>query len=239
MLPYERTIVYSGDQIGLACAGSVGAGLGVISRLLVGKEVAPELGAAGVLEQAHEARRVALSHKVSRGRLAPWLVGVPSVAITGLIVAVVVSGGGLSAATAASSSSSAATKTVNQSRPTLDAVSRSVAELTQIVNQSSLGRRAATAGDWHAAIDNRQQMLMQLKRLKLSPELTPFRQLLSAALTYSLLADQAMADCGGSNDCRQAGYYDSLATQSKRQFLVAFNRVMRAYGARQYEETDF
>jgi hypothetical protein len=48
-----------------------------------------------------------------------------------------------------------------------------------------------------------------------------------------------MVDCGGSSDCRQADYYDSLATTSKRQFLVPFNRVMRAYGARQYQETDF
>ena len=288
ILPYERTIVYSGDQIGLACAGSIGDGLGVISRLLVGKEVAPELGAAGVLEQAHEARRgvlprlaeltssyphltnrylnllrfgeqfdpsdyeaavatmspeiraeLASSRRVSRGRLAPWLVGVPSVAIAGLIVAVVVSGGGLSAATAASTSSPAPTKTVHHPHSTGDAVSSSVSELTQIVDQSNLGRQAAIAGDWQAAIDNRQQMLMQLKTLKLSPQLTPFRQLLSAALTYSLLADQAMAACGGPSDCRQADYYDSLATATKRQFLVPFNRVMRAYGARQYQETDF
>jgi len=27
--PYERSIVYSGDQIALACAGSLAAGLGV------------------------------------------------------------------------------------------------------------------------------------------------------------------------------------------------------------------
>ena len=285
--PYERTIVYSGDQIGLACAGSLGAGLGVISRLLVGKEVAPELGAAGVLKQAHEARHsvlpriaqltssyphltnrylnllrfgeqfecsdyeaaiatigpeiraeLASSQTISRGRLAPWLVGVPSVAIAGVIAAIAVSGG-LPAATAASTASSAATTTVHHSPPTLDSVSRSVSDLTRIVDQSSLGRQAAIAGDWQAAIDNRQQTLEQLKTLKLSPQLAPFRQLLGAALTYSLLADQATVDCGSSSDCRQADYYDSLATTSKRQFLVPFNRVMRAYGARQYQETDF
>ena len=114
-----------------------------------------------------------------------------------------------------------------------------MSDLTRIVDQSSLGRQAAIAGDWQAAIDNRQQTLEQLKTLKLSPQLAPFRQLLGAALTYSLLADQATIDCGGSSDCRQADYYDSLATTSKRQFLVPFNRVMRAYGARQYQETDF
>ncbi len=53
------------------------------------------------------------------------------------------------------------------------------------------------------------------------------------------LRSQSSVDCGGSSHCRQADYYDSLATTSKRQFPVPFNRVMRAYGARQYQETDF
>jgi hypothetical protein len=287
ILPYERTIVYSGDQMGLACAGRLGAGLGVISRLLVGKEIAPGLGAVGVLEQAHEARRGVLprlaqltsshphltnrylnllrfgekfdrsdyeatiatigpeireelvsSKPISRGRLAPWFVGVPSVAIAGVIAAIAVSGGGSSDATPASTSSPAGTNTVKLLSSTPDPVSQSVSALAQTVDQSSLGRQAAVAGDWQAAIDNRQQMLEQLKGLKLSPQLTPFRELLTAALTYSLLADRALAACGGSSDCPQADYYDSLATMSKRQFLGPFNRVMRAYGARQYSETD-
>ncbi len=289
ILPYERTIVYSGDQIGIACAGGLGAGLGVINRLLVGKEIAPELGAEGVLEQADEARRGVLprlaqltssyphltnrylnllrfgeqfdrrdyqatidtigpemhaglvsSKPISRGRLAPWLVGVPSVAIAGVLVAaVVVSGGGSFDATAASTSSPTATSAVTKSAPTPDPVTQSVSYLAQIVDQSSVGRQAAIAGDWQLAIDNRQQMLAQLKGLKLTPQLTPFRQLLTAALSYSLLADQALAACGGSSDCPQGDYYDSLATTSKRQFLRPFNRVLRAYGARQYSETDF
>jgi len=137
ILPYERTIVYSGDQLGLACAGGLCAGLGVINRLLVGKEIAPELGAEGVLAQADDARRGVLprlaqltsshphltnrylnllrfgeqfdrrdyqatidtigpelhaklvsSKPISRGRLAPWLVGVASLWLPELLVEV-------------------------------------------------------------------------------------------------------------------------------------------------------
>jgi hypothetical protein len=55
--PYNRAIVYSGDQIGLACVGDLPAALAAINRLLVGKEMAPELAARGVFEQAEEVRR--------------------------------------------------------------------------------------------------------------------------------------------------------------------------------------
>ena len=56
IMPYERAVVYSGDQLGLACVRDLSTALGVISRLLVGKEIAPDLGAKGVLEQADQAR---------------------------------------------------------------------------------------------------------------------------------------------------------------------------------------
>jgi hypothetical protein len=286
--PYERAIVYSGDQIGLACAGGLGAGLGVINRLLVGKEIAPEVGAEGVLVQAEEARRGVLprvaqltsSHpnltnrylnllrfgrhfdrrdyeatieaidpevhakllstkRMSRGRLAPWLVGVPSVAIAGVVVAAAVSGARPSDPTIVSTPSPTAPTVSTQPNRTPDPVSQSVAALTQIVNQSSIGRQAAIAGEWQVAIANRQQTLEQLKGLKLAPQLTPFRQLLPAALSYSLLADRALAACGGASDCPQGDYYDSLATASKRQFLGPFNRAMRAYGVHQYSDTEF
>jgi hypothetical protein len=286
--PYERAIVYSGDQIGLACAGGLGAGLGVITRLLVGKDIAPEVGVEGVLVQAEEARRGVLprlaqltsSHphltnrylnllrfgehfdrrdyqatieaidpevhakllsrnRISRGRLAPWLVGVPSVAIAGVVVAAVVAGTGSSYSTTLSTASPSAPTVSTQPNTTLDPVSQSVAALTQIVNQSSIGRQAAMAGEWQVAIANRQQMLERLKVLKLAPQLTPFRQMLNSALSYSLLADRALAACAGSSDCPEGNYYDSLATASKRQFLRFFNRVMRAYGVHQYSDTEF
>jgi len=52
LLPYYRSIAYSGDQIGLACCGSVEAALEATARLLVGKELADELPLGGVLPQA-------------------------------------------------------------------------------------------------------------------------------------------------------------------------------------------
>ena len=286
--PYERSIVYSGDQIGLACAGSLAAGLGVINRLLVGKEIAPEVGAEGVLVQADEARRGALprlaqltsSHphltnrylnllrfgeqfdrrdyqatidglnpdtrtklpsgrRISRGRLAPLLVGVPSVAIAGLVVAATVSGARSSYSNSVSTPSAAVPTVSTQRSPAPDPVSQSVAALTKLVDQSSIGRQAATAGQWRVAIANRQQMLQQLGDLRLAPQLVPFRQLLTLALSYSLMADQAHAACGGSSDCPRGDYYDSLASASKHEFLGPFNRVMRAYGAQQYSDTEF
>jgi hypothetical protein len=52
LLPYYRSIAYSGDQIGLACCGSVEAALEATGRLLVGKELADRLPLGGVLPQA-------------------------------------------------------------------------------------------------------------------------------------------------------------------------------------------
>jgi hypothetical protein len=51
LLPYYRSIAYSGDQIGLACCGSVDAALEATGRLLVGKELADDLPLGGVLPQ--------------------------------------------------------------------------------------------------------------------------------------------------------------------------------------------
>jgi len=56
ILPYYRATLYSGDQIGLACCGDLGAALGAIQRLMVGKDLAPELRSTGVVPQAELAR---------------------------------------------------------------------------------------------------------------------------------------------------------------------------------------
>lgn len=52
LLPYYRATAYSGDQIGLACCGSLEAALEATARLIVGKELAPELPLGGVVPQA-------------------------------------------------------------------------------------------------------------------------------------------------------------------------------------------
>jgi hypothetical protein len=57
LLPYRRATAYSGDQIGLAVCGDFGAALCATERLLVGKELEPELQARGMVAQAALVRR--------------------------------------------------------------------------------------------------------------------------------------------------------------------------------------
>jgi hypothetical protein len=52
VFPYYRSTAYTGDQIGLACCGSLDAALEATGRLLVGKELAPEMPLGGVVPQA-------------------------------------------------------------------------------------------------------------------------------------------------------------------------------------------
>lgn len=53
ILPYYRAAMYTRDQVGYLCSGSLDASLGVIARLTVGKEMAPEMSPSGVLDQAN------------------------------------------------------------------------------------------------------------------------------------------------------------------------------------------
>jgi hypothetical protein len=62
--PYYRATAYSGDQIGLACCGSLEAALQATGRLLVGKELAGGLPLGGFLPQAVAVRTGALTRWV-------------------------------------------------------------------------------------------------------------------------------------------------------------------------------
>jgi len=55
--PYDRAVVYSGDQIGLATCGDLDAALNALDRLLVGGTLAPSVRDAGVFDQASQVRR--------------------------------------------------------------------------------------------------------------------------------------------------------------------------------------
>jgi hypothetical protein len=57
--PYYRATSYSGDQIGLACAGDLRTALTATERLMSGKDVAPAVAARGVVDQA-----AVVSHRV-------------------------------------------------------------------------------------------------------------------------------------------------------------------------------
>jgi hypothetical protein len=54
--PYDRAVVYSGDQIGLAVAGDLDAALNALDRLLVGGTLGPSVRDAGVFDQASQVR---------------------------------------------------------------------------------------------------------------------------------------------------------------------------------------
>ena len=55
--PYDRAVVYSGDQIGLATCGDLDAALSALDRLLVGGTLGPSVRDAGVFDQASQVRR--------------------------------------------------------------------------------------------------------------------------------------------------------------------------------------
>lgn len=57
LTPYFRATVYTGDQIGAACCGSVTAALAAMNRLMVGKELASNVALEGVLNQAVKVRK--------------------------------------------------------------------------------------------------------------------------------------------------------------------------------------
>lgn len=51
LLPYERAVQYSGDQIGLAVCGDVNQALIALQKLMVGNKLAKRVNASGVLAQ--------------------------------------------------------------------------------------------------------------------------------------------------------------------------------------------
>ncbi len=55
--PWYRATVYTGDQIAYACCGDLDVALQAVHRLLVGKELAPQLRPEGLVEQASVVRR--------------------------------------------------------------------------------------------------------------------------------------------------------------------------------------
>ena len=58
--PYDRAVIHTGDQIGLATCGDLDAALNALDRLLVGGTLGPSVRDAGVYDQAARVRRQAL-----------------------------------------------------------------------------------------------------------------------------------------------------------------------------------
>lgn len=55
--PYDRAVVHTGDQIGLAVSGDLDASLNALDRLLVGGTLGPRVRDGGVFDQATHVRR--------------------------------------------------------------------------------------------------------------------------------------------------------------------------------------
>lgn len=64
LYPYERAVVYSGDQMGLFLNQDLNASLLALNRLIIGKSLNRHVASEGLLEQ----------HLAIRGRFLPWLV---------------------------------------------------------------------------------------------------------------------------------------------------------------------
>ncbi|MFE0191955.1 hypothetical protein [Streptomyces sp. NPDC058989] len=58
--PYIRATIYTGDQIGYLCSGSLESSLAVLTRYMVGKDMAPQVSASGILKQADLVQREAI-----------------------------------------------------------------------------------------------------------------------------------------------------------------------------------
>ena len=55
--PWERATVYTGDQVAAACCGSLDESIIALNRLLVGKDLAHDVGMSGLMNQAATVRR--------------------------------------------------------------------------------------------------------------------------------------------------------------------------------------
>jgi hypothetical protein len=73
LFPYYRATTYAGDQLGQACCGDVEAALEATGRLLVGKEMEPELRSRGVVRQARRVRHEILPRLAQLSQAEPHL----------------------------------------------------------------------------------------------------------------------------------------------------------------------
>jgi len=186
--------------------------------------------------------QVESGERMSAGWLAPAVVGIPSVALLAVGLAVALGGGGGGSSSSPFSHGSASPVSngggVTPASPQADTVEQSVADLADVLDEAGAGRQAAIDGDWQAAIDNRQQVLARLRTLQVDPRLSDSVRQLASAMTYSRQADEAYASCGSSS-CPAGSFYDSLATSAKQTFLNSFNPLSLQYGGSEYSETDF
>ena len=70
--PWLRTTVYTGDQIAYACSRDFGASLSAVHRVLVGRELTPQLAASGLILQAGRVSRSSVLRMAEMLRPEPY-----------------------------------------------------------------------------------------------------------------------------------------------------------------------
>ena len=107
-----------------------------------------------------------------------------------------------------------------------------VNQIAAILDLSAQGRTATQNGDFATAVANRQQVLDQVNKLVVAPELEQSRVLLGQAIQQSLLADQQLEQCA---TCASTAAADQQATALKESFVSAFNPWATKYLQRSYD----
>jgi hypothetical protein len=107
-----------------------------------------------------------------------------------------------------------------------------VNQIAAILDLSAQGRTATQNGDFATAVANRQQVLDQVNKLVVAPELEQSRLLLGQAIQQSLLADQQLEQCA---TCASTAAADQQATALKESFVSAFNPWATKYLQRSYD----
>jgi hypothetical protein len=111
-------------------------------------------------------------------------------------------------------------------------VEQGVGQVAAILDLSQRGRTLTIAGDYAAAIENREEVLDKVDGLTLAAELEPSRTLLRAAVQASLDADRALQDC---TTCASTTRANERATDLKQRFVLEFNPLATQYLHRSFD----
>src|SRR4051794_20316137 len=106
-----------------------------------------------------------------------------------------------------------------------------VTQIASALDLSERGRTLTIAGEYRAAIANRQQVLDKIDGLTLASRLEPSRRLLREAVQASLDADQALLEC---TTCASTQAANKRATDLKQRFVIEFNPFATRYLRRSF-----
>jgi serine/threonine-protein kinase len=162
-------------------------------------------------------------------RRIPWLPVVAilvALLIAGGVAAALLLGGGDKARPSGPAAS------VPVQTPAGPTVEQGVGQIAAVLDLSQRGRTLTIAGDYAAAIQNRNEVLDRVDGLALAAELEPSRALLRAAVQASLDADRALQRC---TTCSSTAAANQRATDLKQRFVLEFNPLATQYLHRSFD----